>query len=92
MTDTTVVVPSTPNPAPTKLVLSVLQGVVLIAGVLGLTLPAALNDQSTLANVAGAISTLVGFGWGIWSEFQHASTTHAVAVASAKAGAPVKPV
>jgi hypothetical protein len=83
---------STPNPAPTQLVLAILRAMLLIAGVLGLTLPAALNDQSTLAAFAGAISTLGGIGWQIVAEFRHASTTHAVAVASAQAGTPVKPV
>jgi DMSO reductase anchor subunit len=90
MSDTVTV--STPNPAPAQLVLAVLRAVLLVAGVLGLTLPAALNDQSTLAALAGAVSTLVGIGWQVIAEFQHADTTHAAAVASAQAGAPVKPV
>lgn len=83
---------STPNPAPTQLVLAVLRAMLLIAGVLGLTLPAALNDQSTLAALAGAISTLGGIGWQVVAEFQAAHAKHAVAVASAQAGVPVKPV
>lgn len=84
-------VTSTPNPAPTQLVLAVLRAILLVAGVLGVALPAALNDQNTLASLAGAISTLIGIAWQIVAEYQHASTTHAAAVASAQAGTPVKP-
>ena len=83
-------VASTPNPAPAALVLTILRAALMIAGILGLTLPAALNDQNTLANLAGAISTVAGIVWQVVAEFQAANNDHNNTVASVSAGRAVK--
>jgi hypothetical protein len=83
-------VASTPNPVPASLVLMAIRTLLMLVGMLGLTLPAALNDTSTLANLAGAISTLIGIGMQVYAEFSAPKAAHANAVASARLGRAVK--
>jgi len=86
------VVPSTPTPVPANIILSVIKLVVVAAGIAGVTLPPIFADTGTMQTLAGTVATLIGIVWQVIDEYRHASTTHAVAVASAQAGTPVKPV
>lgn len=81
---------STSTPIPSNVVYSILRAFLLLLGALGVTLPAALNDQSAVANIAGVIAILIGMVWQPIAEWRHAKATHNAAIASATLGRAVQ--
>lgn len=89
MSDTNTVA-SSPLPTMQVLLYTLLRAILVILGALGIGIGANLND-GTLMVIAGALATILGVAWSIYQKVSAARTQHAVAVASAQAGAPVKP-
>src|SRR6185437_6346748 len=83
-------VPSTPTPVPANIIVSVIKMAVVVAGILGITLPAVFSDTGTIQDFAGALALVIGVVWHVIGQFQHAQAVHAAAVASANAGRPVQ--
>ena len=83
-------VSSTPTPVPANIIVSVIKMAVVVAGILGITLPAVFSDTGTIQDFAGALAMVIGIVWQVIGQFQHAQAVHAAAVASARMGAPVQ--
>ena len=83
-------VPSTPTPVPASVIVSVIKMGVVVAGILGITLPAMFSDAGVLQDFAGALAVIIAIVWQVIGQYQHAQAVHAAAVASANAGRPVQ--
>jgi len=83
-------VPSTSTPIPTNVILQLFRALILIAGTCGLTVPAALQSESTLANIAGVVALVIGLAWQAYASWVHARQTHNAAVVSAAMKAPMQ--
>jgi len=83
-------VPSSPTPVPANIIVSVIKMAVVVAGILGITLPAVFSDTGTIQDFAGALALVIGVVWQVIGQFQHAQAVHAAAVASARMGRPVQ--
>jgi len=83
-------VPSTPAPDLSALVGSIIRSSLLLASGLGIYHGAAIDDGTLML----LSSTVVGIGsaaWSIIAKIRAAKAAHSTALASAVAGAPVKP-
>ena len=83
-------VPSTPAPTLQALVFSLLRSILMLLGALGVGIGANISD-GTLMVVAGAIVAVGTAVWDLIEKYQTAHNTHATAIASAAAQAPVQP-
>lgn len=86
------VVPTDPRPPSSALILAVLRGLLMALGAAGISVPAALQNQDNLTQIAGAIAFLIGLSLQIWAEYRQAAAVHRAAVASANCGRAVRPV
>lgn len=84
-------VPSTPDPAVTAIVYSIIRSVLAIASGLGIGLGAFGHlPDSALMIVAGGVAGIIVGAWSLYEKFQAAKQAHANSVQSANIGAPVK--
>ena len=86
------IVPSTPTPVPASVIVSVIKMAVMVAGILGITLPAVFSDAGVIQDFAGALAVIIAIVWQVIGQYQHAQAVHAAATASALRGTPVQVV
>jgi len=82
------ITPSTPDPAITSLVFTLIRTVLAFLSGLGVVVGS--YSDSSLMIIAGAVVTAATAAWGLWDKIRAARANHRNSVASVIAGKPVE--